>query len=53
MIEWANKTGINKTTLQSRLRSGWTTEKSLTEPVNKKFSSYKHTESNLKPKKTS
>lgn len=33
--EWSLITGINQTTLQSRIRSGWSVERALTERVAK------------------
>lgn len=33
--EWSLITGINQTTLQSRIRSGWSVERTLTEGVHK------------------
>lgn len=39
--EWAEKIGIPKYTLHKRLRSGWSVERALTEPVDTK---YWHTE---------
>ena len=33
--EWSLITGINQTTLQSRIRSGWSVERALTEKVAK------------------
>ena len=33
--EWSAITGINQTTLQSRIRSGWSVERALTEGVHK------------------
>lgn len=35
--EWASLTGIPPVTIFNRLRSGWTAERSLTEPVNSGF----------------
>lgn len=34
--EWAEKTGIKRSTLESRLKRGWSTEKALTTPVQTK-----------------
>lgn len=33
ITEWAEKTGISKTTLRMRIQSGWTVEEALTKPI--------------------
>lgn len=35
--EWADITGINPSTLRSRLRLGWSAEEALTRPIEKRF----------------
>jgi hypothetical protein len=36
LTDWSNAIGIHATTIQSRLKCGWSVERALTEPVNKK-----------------
>lgn len=35
VTEWANRTGIKRTTLNARLNHGWDIDRALTEPINK------------------
>lgn len=43
VYEWAKATGISPRALKDRLRSGWTPERALSEPVNAKLSRRKRT----------
>lgn len=36
--EWSNKTGISANNILCRIRSGWSLERALTEPINKNYS---------------
>lgn len=51
MIEWSEITGINKVTLQSRIKKGpakgWTIERALTEPANQRHAHRKPAQASL------
>lgn len=38
MSEWSRELGMNRNTLEKRIRNGWPIEKAMTIPVNKKYS---------------
>lgn len=41
ITQWAEKIGMNPITLESRIKNGWTIEKALTTPVDKRYSTRK------------
>lgn len=43
MAQWSEELGINRNTLDKRIRTGWTIEKAMTTPVNKKYSTRRRT----------
>lgn len=42
VLDWANETGVGRTTINARLKNGWSIEKTLTTPTESKYSKYKN-----------